>query len=200
MKMAQIAPYGNDVLLFGAVGLRRRERPLYRLRSLSSRGGRRMTTPSPCRDCAVDTTPHDAQGRPVAGAWQSVASRCSAHKTVGARADAAAIDVSRKKWRRDGAELITFFIVQPCDGARRRASGWDMMANKIWANFHGVYLVGMSMRSSSRRQSCIRSAMRLTIFGESMLVFELRMSGSALRKGTTPCRTMMPRSIRKPRI
>ena len=62
------------------------------------------------------------------------------------------------------------------------------MANKIWANFHGVYLVGMSMRSSSRRQSCIRSAMRLTILGESMLVFELRMSGSALRKGTTPCR------------
>lgn len=57
------------------------------------------------------------------------------------------------------------------------------MANKIWANFHGVYLVGMSMRSSSRRQSCIRSAMRLTILGESMLVFELRMSGSALRKG-----------------
>src|SRR5258708_9537473 len=58
-------------------------------------------------------------------AWDvadSAASRCSAHKTVGARADAAAIDVSRKKWRRDGAELITFFIVQPCDGARRRAS------------------------------------------------------------------------------
>jgi hypothetical protein len=52
-------------------------------------------------------------------AADSPASRCSAHKTVGARADAAAIDVSRKKWRRDGAELITFFIVQPCDGARR---------------------------------------------------------------------------------
>src|SRR5713101_1428639 len=56
-------------------------------------------------------------------AWdvaESAASRCSAHKTVGARADAATIDVSRKKWRRDGAELmITFFIVQPCDGARR---------------------------------------------------------------------------------
>ena len=68
----------------------------------------------------------------------------------------------------------------------RRASGWNVMANKIWANFHGVYLVGMSMRSSSRRQSCIRSAMKLTILGESMLVFELRMSGSALRKGTTP--------------
>src|SRR6202040_2343687 len=31
-------------------------------------------------------------------------------------------------------------------------------------------------------------------------VFELRISGSALRNGTTPCRTMMPRSIRKPRI
>ncbi|MGA7209238.1 MAG: hypothetical protein WBX78_10155, partial [Pseudolabrys sp.] len=45
---------------------------------------------------------------------ESVASRCSAHKTVGARADAAAIDVSRKKWRRDSA-LTTFFIVQPCD-------------------------------------------------------------------------------------
>jgi len=100
--------------------------------------------------------------------------------------DAAAIDVSRKKWRRDDAVLITFFIVQPCDGVRRRASGWNVMANKIWANFHGVYLVGMSMRSSSRRQSCIRSAMKLTILGESMLVFELRMSGSALRKGTTP--------------
>ena len=55
------------------------------------------------------------------------------------------------------------------------------MANKIWANFHGVYLVGMSMRSSSRRQSCIRSAMRPTILDESMLMFELRMSGSALR-------------------
>ena len=50
------------------------------------------------------------------------------------------------------------------------------MANKIWANFHGVYLVGMSMRSSSRRQSRIRSAMRLTILGESTLAFELRMS------------------------
>jgi hypothetical protein len=43
------------------------------------------------------------------------------------------------------------------NAARRRASGWNVMANKIWANFHGVYLVGMSMRSSSRRQSCIRS-------------------------------------------
>jgi hypothetical protein len=82
---------------------------------------------------------------------ESVASRCSAHKTVGARADAAAIDVSRKKWRRDGAELITFFNVQPCDVLAAAASVWNVMANKIWANFHGVYLVGMSMRSSSRR-------------------------------------------------
>src|SRR5690242_17776842 len=52
-------------------------------------------------------------------AWdvaESAASCCSAHNTVGVRADAAATDVSRKKWRRDGAELITFFIVQPCDG------------------------------------------------------------------------------------
>ena len=39
--------------------------------------------------------------------------------------------------------------------------------------------------------------MKLTILDEGMLVSELRMSGSALRKGTTPCRTMMPRSIRK---
>src|SRR4029078_2662252 len=99
---------------------------------------------------------------------ESVASRCSADKTGGARADAAAIDVSRKKWRRDGTELITFFIVQPCDGARRRASGWNVMANKIWANFHGVYLAGMSMCSSSRRQPCIRSAMRLTILLSSL--------------------------------
>src|SRR5450759_2945386 len=78
-------------------------------------------------------------------AWdvaESAASRCSAHNTVGARADAAAIDVSRKKWRRDGAELITFFIVQPCDGARRCASGWNVMVNKLWPNYHGVCLVG----------------------------------------------------------
>ena len=60
--------------------------------------------------------------------------------------------------------------------------------------------VNGSMRSSSRRQSCISSAIRLTILGEGMSLLELRMSGSALRKGTTPCRTMMPRSIRKPRI
>ena len=44
---------------------------------------------------------------------ESAGSSCSAH--AGARADAAAIDVSRKKWRRDGAELIAFFIVQPLD-------------------------------------------------------------------------------------
>src|SRR6476646_12255377 len=81
---------------------------------------------------------------------------------------------------------FTFFIVQPCDGARRRASGWNVMANKIWANFHGVYLVGMSMRSSSRRQSCIRSAMRLTILGEGMLVFELRMSGALCARVLRP--------------
>jgi len=60
----------------------------------------------------------------------SAASCCSAHKAVGARFDAAAIDVSHKKWRRDDAVLITFFIVQPCDGVRRRASGWNVMANK----------------------------------------------------------------------
>ena len=60
------------------------------------------------------------------------------------------------------------------------------MANKIWANFHGVYLVGMSMRSSSRCQSCIRSAMRLTILGESMLVLSSGCQVALLRKGTTP--------------
>jgi len=31
--------------------------------------------------------------------------------------------------------------------------------------------------------------------GDSACVFELRISGSALRNGTTPCRTVMPRSI-----
>src|SRR6516162_1333632 len=57
-----------------------------------------------------------------------------------------------------------------------------------------------AMRSSSRRQSWISSALRLTILGDSAPVFKLRMSGSALRNGPTPCRTVMPRSIRKPRI
>src|SRR6266478_1244729 len=45
------------------------------------------------------------------------------------------------------------------------------------------------MRSSSRRQSCVRSAITPIILGESGPVCELRISGSALRKGTTPCRT-----------
>src|SRR6516162_11944713 len=57
-----------------------------------------------------------------------------------------------------------------------------------------------AMRSSNRRQSWTSSAMRLTILGDNAPVFKLRMSGNALRNGTTPCRTMMPRSIRKPRI
>jgi hypothetical protein len=54
-----------------------------------------------------------------------------------------------------------------------------------------------AMRSSNRRQSWTSSAMRLTIRGDSASVFELRISGSALRNGTTPCRTVMPRSILK---
>jgi hypothetical protein len=45
----------------------------------------------------------------------------------------------------------------------------------------------LSIRGSSRRQSCARSAMRFTILGESTSVFALRISGSALRRGTTPC-------------
>src|SRR6516165_7055729 len=49
-----------------------------------------------------------------------------------------------------------------------------------------------AMRSSSRRQSWTSSAMRLTILGDSAPVFKLRMSGSALRNGTTPCRTVVP--------
>jgi hypothetical protein len=57
-----------------------------------------------------------------------------------------------------------------------------------------------AMRSSNRRQSWTSSPMRLTILGDIAPVFELRMSGNALRNGTTPCRTMMPRSIRKPRF
>jgi hypothetical protein len=70
---------------------------------------------------------------------------------------AASVAKRSRNPRTNGAELITFFIVQPCD-VLAAASGWNVMANKIWANFHGVYLVGMSMRSSSRRQPCIRSA------------------------------------------
>ncbi|MCA6116998.1 hypothetical protein J6524_19265 [Bradyrhizobium sp. WSM 1738] len=56
-------------------------------------------------------------------AWdvlESAGSRCSAHRAAGAIADAAAIDVSRKKWRRDGAELITSFIVQTMRGSSLR--------------------------------------------------------------------------------
>jgi len=94
-------------------------------------------------------------------AWDvagSAASRWSAQKTVGARVDAAAIDVSRKKWRRDGAELITFFIMQPCNGARGCASGWNVMMNKLLANFHGVCLVGMYSLPVSRLHPIVRTA------------------------------------------
>jgi hypothetical protein len=47
--------------------------------------------------------------------------------------------------------------------------------------------------------------MRLTILGDTAPVFELRMSGSALRNGTTPCRTVMPRgklaaNVMSPRV
>jgi hypothetical protein len=93
-------------------------------------------------------------------AWdvaESAGSRCSAHKTAGARADVAAIDVSRKKWRRDGAELITSFIVQPCDGACRCASGWNVMMNKRLANFHGVCLLGMYSLPVSRLHPIVRT-------------------------------------------
>jgi len=93
------------------------------------------------------------------------------------------------------AATMALEIIGPTPGTV--ISRWQLLSCSASASI-SVYTV--SMRSSSRRQSCIRSAMRLTILGESMLVFELRMSGSALRKGTTPCRTMMPRSIRKPRI
>src|SRR5262245_24408116 len=59
---------------------------------------------------------------------------------------------------------------------------------------------GRTFLRAKGRQSWARSATRPTIFGDSASLFELRMPGSALRKGITPCRTVMPRSIRKPRI
>jgi hypothetical protein len=57
-----------------------------------------------------------------------------------------------------------------------------------------------AMRWSKRRQSWISSPMRLIILGDSASDFELRISGSAFRKGMRPCRTVMPRSSRKPGI
>ena len=57
-----------------------------------------------------------------------------------------------------------------------------------------------SIRSSSCRQSPARSATMRTIRGERTSVRLARMSGSAWRRKRSPCRTMMPRSRRKPRI
>jgi hypothetical protein len=42
--------------------------------------------------------------------------------------------------------------------------------------------------------------MRRNMRGESASGGELKTSGKALRKGAGPCRTVMPRSMRKPRI
>ena len=57
-----------------------------------------------------------------------------------------------------------------------------------------------SIRSSSCRQSLARSATMRTIRGERTSVRLAKMSGSAWRRKRSPCRTMMPRSRRKPRI
>jgi hypothetical protein len=59
---------------------------------------------------------------------------------------------------------------------------------------------GASRRSSRRRQSPSSSPMRRSMRGEMASGGELKTSGSTLRKGTGPWRTVMPRSMRKPRI
>jgi len=58
----------------------------------------------------------------------------------------------------------------------------------------------VAMRSSNRRQSSARSLIRRTKRGERVCELGQRMSGNALRKGAGPCRTVTPRSIRKPLI
>jgi hypothetical protein len=60
--------------------------------------------------------------------------------------------------------------------------------------------VTASIRSSSCLQSPARSLTMRTMRGESTSVRLARMSGSNWRRNRSPCRTMMPRSRRKPRI
>ena len=60
--------------------------------------------------------------------------------------------------------------------------------------------VTTSIRSSSCRQSLARSATMRPMRGDRTSVRLARMSGSAWRRYRSPCRTMMPRSRRKPRI
>ena len=71
--------------------------------------------------------------------------------------------------------------------------------SSLFANV-SISSVTASIRSSSCRQSLARSATMRIMRGERTSVRLARMSGSAWRRKRSPCRTMMPRSRRKPRI
>jgi transposase len=55
-----------------------------------------------------------------------------------------------------------------------------------WSAKPSISAETVSMRSLRRRQSWTRSAIRLTILGESTSALGLRIPGSALRNGITP--------------
>src|SRR6266699_335805 len=71
--------------------------------------------------------------------------------------------------------------------------------SSLFANA-SISSVTVSIRSSSRRQSPASSATMRTMRGERTSARLARMSGSNWRRKRNPCRTMIPRSRRKPRI
>ena len=77
-------------------------------------------------------------------------------------------------------------MAQPC-GTRRTSASNSISADTA------------AMRSSNRCQSRTSSAMRLTIRGDSAGVFELGISGGAVRNGTTSCRSAAVRLLQSPR-
>src|SRR6516164_7300930 len=71
--------------------------------------------------------------------------------------------------------------------------------SSLFANA-SISSVTVSIRSSSRRQSPASSVTIRTMRGERTSACLARMSGSNWRRKRSPCRTMTPRSRRKPRI
>ena len=77
-------------------------------------------------------------------------------------------------------------MARPC-GTRRTSASNSISADTA------------AMRSSNRCQSRTSSAMRLTSRGDSAGVFELGISGGAVRNGTTSCRSAAVRLLQSPR-
>src|SRR6201982_3892970 len=113
-------------------------------------------------------------------AWdvaESAASRCSAHKTVGARADAVAIDVSHKKWRRAGGGWITLFIVLPGrdvgpGGCRPPHQTWTLICTDATA----VSLPTERTRTENERAVARFSARGLPDYAAAGFIFRLASS------------------------